>query len=421
MGSPRPLRIVRTLPTLALALVASPALAQSSFAEGTEMTWDGALTGVFFGLLIFSVTYNAAFFALLRERFLIWQSARSIIYLALVVGLSPLAMGAFLSPESFARQVYINLLFDLGVAITGPVLRAYLEPGMIGPRMYRALGWLAPAVMLTTPAMLIADCPPIYMAFRNIVMVTVLVLCIAAVAQAWRNGSRTARYQVLAWSAITSVYGISLFYDIVLGRPFEYFLFALFPALGLETMLTALGMLDRLHRLRAEREEARATANALHLVAHTDPLTGLANRRAIEAQFDTHRPVAVALVDLDHFKRINDRHGHDVGDRVIAAAGAALASGKATAARIGGEEFALLLYDSVVLAAVEAESLRRRIAHHVATTVSGIDEPVTASMGLAMVCEGTSFAAAMKAADINLYAAKDAGRDRTVTPVAIAA
>ena len=421
MGLLRPFRALTAAAAIACALATAPALAQSSFAENTEMSWDGALTGIFFGLLIFSVAYNAAFYALLRERFLLWQSARSIIYLALVVGLSPLAMGAFFSPESFARQVYINLLFDLGVAITGPVLRAYLEPGMIGPRMYRALGWLAVAVMLTTPAMLIPDCPPAYMALRNVVMVTVLILCIAAVTQAWRNGSRTARYQVLAWSAITSVYGISLFHDIVLGRPFEYFLFALFPALGLETILTALGMLDRLHRLRAEREEARGTAQALHLIAHTDPLTGLANRRAVEAQFAERRPVAVALVDLDHFKRINDRYGHDVGDAVIAAAGHALASGKAIAARIGGEEFALLLYGSIVDVVFEAEALRAAVARRVATDVDAVRGAVTASMGLVLVDATMSFASAMKAADVNLYAAKDAGRDRGVLPVAQAA
>lgn len=415
------MRALNAAAATACALATSPALAQSSFAENTEMSWDGALTGIFFGLLIFSVAYNAAFYALLRERFLLWQSARSIIYLALVVGLSPLAMGAFFSPESFARQVYINLLFDLGVAITGPVLRAYLEPGMIGSRLYRALGWLMPVVMLTTPAMLIPDCPPAYMAFRNAVMVATLVLCMTAVAQAWMRGSRTARYQALAWSAITSVYGISLFHDIVLGRPFEYFLFALFPALGLETILTALGMLDRLHRLRAEREEARASAQALQLIAYRDPLTGLANRRAVEAQFVSHRPLAVALVDLDHFKRINDRYGHAIGDDVIAAAGAALASGRAVAARIGGEEFALLLYGTIIDVVFEAEALRQSVSRRVAEDVRTVIEPVTASMGLVLVDPDLNFAAAMKAADVNLYAAKDGGRNRAVLPAAQAA
>ena len=415
MGFPGTARLIALTAACAMLLAATPAHAQSSFADGTEMTWDGALTGIFFGLLIFSVAYNAAFYTLLRERFLLWHSGRAFIYLALVIGLSPLAMGSWLSPESWARQVYINILFDLGVAITGPCLRAYLEPGVISRRMHRALGWIAPAVMLTTPAMLIGDAPT-YMALRNLILVAVLLLFITAVAQAWRNGSRTARYQALAWTGIASVYGVALFHDIVLGRPFEAFLFALFPALGLETILTALGMLDRLHRLRAEREEARATANAMHLIAHTDPLTGLANRRAIEARFAERQPTAVAIVDLDHFKSINDRHGHDIGDRVIAAAGAALAGGQAVAARIGGEEFALLLYGGIGEAVTEAEALRQAITLRVALTVAAVNTQVTASMGLALVDPAMDFARAIKAADINLYSAKGSGRDRAVAP-----
>ena len=56
---------------------ADPAHAQSSFADATVMSWDGVLTGIFLGLLLFSLAYNAAFYALLRERFLIWQSVRA--------------------------------------------------------------------------------------------------------------------------------------------------------------------------------------------------------------------------------------------------------------------------------------------------------------------------------------------------------
>ncbi len=397
-----------------MACAAAPALAQSSFAENTTMNWDGAFTGIFFGLLLFSVAYNAAFFALLRERFLIWQSARAVIYVALVVGLSPLAMGPYFTPDSFARQVYINILFDMGVAVSGPFLCAYLEPGMLSRRMQRWLIRLSCAVFLTTPAMLLTDAPPAYMAFRNLVMVALLLVCSAAVVLAWRRGSRTARNQAAAWSGLTFVFGISLFYDIVLGRPFAFFLFALFPALALETMLTAVGILDRLNRLREEREDARASASALAIIASTDPLTGLANRRAIEARFAADRPVAIAIIDLDRFKAVNDHYGHDVGDRVIAAAGVALGSGKAMAGRIGGEEFALLLYDTPVIAALEAERLRQCISAVVAVEVPEVTEMVSASMGVALIDATSSFAEAMKAADVRLYAAKAGGRNRAV-------
>ena len=120
---------------------AAPAHAQSSFADATSMTWDGVLTGIFLGLLLFSLAYNAAFFGLLRERFLIWQSARTFCYFALAIALSPLAMGPWLAPDSFARQVWITTFFDLSLVVSGAFLRSYLEPGMVGPRLYRWLGW----------------------------------------------------------------------------------------------------------------------------------------------------------------------------------------------------------------------------------------------------------------------------------------
>ncbi len=396
-----------------LLAAAAPARAQSSFANATSMTWDGVLTGIFLGLLLFSLAYNAVFYRLLRERFLIWQSVRALSYFALAVALSPLAMGAWLAPDSFARQVWITIFFDLSLVVSGVFLRSYLEPGMVSPRVYRWLGWPPVLILMTTPATVMPDAAA-YMMLRSAVLVAMLALCAATVVIALKRGSRTARYQAAAWSGIGGVYGVSLFHDIVLGQPFASFLFLLFPALGLEVMLTAFGILDRLMRLRRERQEARAQAEAMRIIAHTDPLTGLPNRRAIEESFNDEPPVAIALVDLDHFKAINDRHGHDVGDRVIFAAGVALGSGSALAARVGGEEFALLFRGAPAAVAIEAERLRQRIGAYVAQMVPLLERPVTASMGLVHIGRDTSFGAAMKSADINLYAAKESGRNRVV-------
>lgn len=406
-------RITAGTVVLAALAAASPGFAQSSFADRTNMTWDGVLTGIFLGLLVFSVVYNAAFYSVLRERFLVWQSLRALIYFALTVGLSPLDMGASLATDGVARQVYICILFDLSIAVTGPFIRTYIEPGMLSQRLYRLLGWTAPVIMVTTPAMLLEW--PLYLAIRNVVLLATLALMGYTLAQAWQRGSRTARYQAAAWTAVMAVYGISLFHDIVLGTPFPVFLFALFCALGLEVMLTALGIADRFLRLKRQHDEARATASALHVIAHKDPLTGLDNRRAIERAFSERRPYAIAIVDLDFFKSVNDHHGHDVGDRVIQAAGAALASGNAVVGRIGGEEFVMLLHGDAVQVQEEAERLRQRITLYASERVPELRRPVTASVGLVLVGE-SSFGVAMKIADINLYTAKGAGRNRLVLP-----
>ena len=121
------------------------------------MTWDGVLTGIFLGLLLFSLAYNAVFYRLLRERFLIWQSVRALSYFALVIALSPLAMGPWLAPDSFARQVWITIFFDLSLVVSGVFLRSYLEPGMIDPRLHRWLGWPPVLILLTTPVTVMPD------------------------------------------------------------------------------------------------------------------------------------------------------------------------------------------------------------------------------------------------------------------------
>jgi diguanylate cyclase len=404
--------LMRGLTLTACTLLATPALAQSSFARQTEMNWDGALTGIFLGLLLFSTLYNLAFFAILRDRFLIWQMWRSATYFALCIGLSPLVMGPWLMPESEARQVFIIVLFDLGVIFSGPFLRSYLEPGMISKPLDKLIGIMTGLMPFTTPAMLMADCPPAYLALRNIIMVSALLINVVAVFQAWLRGSRVARFQAASWSGLTLVFGTSLFHDIVLGRPFEMLLFALFPALGLEAILTAIGISDRLFRLRRDHDQAQATAQALQVMAHTDPLTGLANRRSFEEQFERYRPCALAMLDLDHFKKINDQFGHDTGDQVLVAVAQALSSGDAFAARLGGEEFALLFYSQHPEG--EAEAIRQRITQSVARHVVGLDRPVTASMGLTMLDPDCSFGTTMKIADISLYQAKTSGRNRLI-------
>jgi diguanylate cyclase len=164
--------------------------------------------------------------------------------------------------------------------------------------------------------------------------------------------------------------------------------------------------------LRMELEEARVTARR-------DPLTGLPNRRALDEAFaaaDRSRPLFVAICDVDRFKRINDEHGHAVGDRVLRAIGGALsaACGEHLVVRHGGEEFALLLSGGTsdqALAMVEAA--REAVANRRFRT-RDTDQPinrVTVSAGLTEVRPGETLEDALTRADRHLYAAKAAGRD----------
>jgi len=156
--------------------------------------------------------------------------------------------------------------------------------------------------------------------------------------------------------------------------------------------------------------------------AATDGLTGLPNQRAVAdalkrtfAQAATTKaPLALLLLDLDHFKLINDQRGHAVGDQVLASVGATLSSVLRThdfAGRKGGEEFAVLLPDTDMAAALEiAERVRAAIAE---ISLPGTDVSVTASLGVAGYPEHASTLDRLeRLADAALYLAKRQGRDR---------
>jgi diguanylate cyclase (GGDEF)-like protein/putative nucleotidyltransferase with HDIG domain len=161
----------------------------------------------------------------------------------------------------------------------------------------------------------------------------------------------------------------------------------------------------------------------LGAAARTDPLTGLFNRRGFEETFDLElerarrgdHPLSVLIGDLDHFKQVNDHFGHDTGDRALTQASEVLALEKRridTVARLGGEEFALILPETGVQPALLlAERLRTAVKEAFA------DEQVslTVSFGVATFPEhGKSRQDLLGAADDALYAAKELGRDRTV-------
>ncbi len=128
------------------------------------------------------------------------------------------------------------------------------------------------------------------------------------------------------------------------------------------------------------------------------------------------KPFALVLLDIDHFKEINDRHGHDAGDRTLVAIAdrlRAMSRDKDLIARWGGEEFLLLLPDTALdAAAVFAEALRAALANMAVTLSDGSTTTLTASMGVAASAVTASLDDLLREADAALYVAKQAGRNR---------
>lgn len=170
-------------------------------------------------------------------------------------------------------------------------------------------------------------------------------------------------------------------------------------------LLAALaGPLLQVHRLRR--------------LAETDSLTGLLNRHALEhvlpelGEADAH--VAVVMLDVDHFKEVNDRHGHVVGDQVLVDLARAFRAGvrlEDHVVRYGGEEFLLVLPGATSAVAFDTAE---RVRAHVASSVRALGDAISVSAGVAVRAAGESRDGLIARADAALYEAKRTGRDRTV-------
>ena len=181
----------------------------------------------------------------------------------------------------------------------------------------------------------------------------------------------------------------------------------------------SVGLLHVLAQTKEQAAEARSAAAAMAALAHTDALTGIANRRLLHTTLEQQlaetladeAPLAVILRDVDHFKQVNDTHGHDVGDavlRVLADVLRGSARDGDLVGRWGGEEFLVIaprttLHDAAVL----AERCRMAIAD----TTFPVAGQVTASLGVAVHQLGDSAWQLLRRADDALYLAKRSGRD----------
>lgn len=176
----------------------------------------------------------------------------------------------------------------------------------------------------------------------------------------------------------------------------------------------------------ALRDKMRAQS-ALVLLAATDPLTGLSNRRVLDTRLDeewrrarrNRQPLSALFIDIDHFKRFNDTHGHASGDGALIAVAESIAATVRRpvdlVARYGGEEFAVVLPDTTSEGAlVVAEKIRYTVQGRRVVDSNGETHRVTVSIGCAtcVPAAGTRALDLLAAADRELYAAKAAGRNR---------
>jgi len=233
------------------------------------------------------------------------------------------------------------------------------------------------------------------------------------------NGFRHGVMVVLALMAIALV----ILY--VPGLPFEVAEYGMAFKARFVAALTALSALCLVYEFMRQRSRQRyqALSQFLHKASLTDELTGLVNRRGmrerLQSEHENHQQggdvFSVIMVDLDHFKQVNDRYGHAVGDALLVESGHRLKNEvrrRDVVARWGGEEFLVLLPGTELGDAVRvAEKLRRAIAD-LDLTAHGLVQPVSASFGVHSVAGGGGISELLGKADELLYQAKRGGRNR---------
>lgn len=207
---------------------------------------------------------------------------------------------------------------------------------------------------------------------------------------------------------------VNRYVTITIEEAFDFGLLARIMGFGLLGITVAAAIIWRMSRLNRE----------LRRLSRTDTLTGLVNRKAIEARLEAEvgralrlkRGLAVVMMDIDHFKTVNDDFGHPAGDRVLAAFGKLISDGVRRgdlAGRLGGEEFVVICPDT---GADEAVGAAERIREAMEAADFGLGRPVTVSAGVAVLAPGNRASDLFARADAALYDAKHGGRNRTVGP-----
>ncbi|MBU2884227.1 GGDEF domain-containing protein [Gilvimarinus agarilyticus] len=184
----------------------------------------------------------------------------------------------------------------------------------------------------------------------------------------------------------------------------------------------ARGGVGRIKKMAQRQRELRSEAANFKALSEQDPLSGLANRLGLQSTFNQMAisdigPVSFILIDIDHFKRINDRRGHAEGDRIICAISDILQNNTRSGdllARWGGEEYLLIApYTDIAQAQIIAEKIRLRI--YATDFFAEKPMPISVSVGISKMRDQDSFDDAFNRADACLYQAKAMGRNCAVT------
>lgn len=380
--------------------------------------------GLFVGMMFITLLYALMFFVVLRHRFLLAYAAFSASVLLFSLswsgGLSDLAqlLGSY-------GQAQLNFLgVGLCVFTSAWFFVTFVETRFL-PKAGARCAVLISTIPLLTLAVRNLDIGWQWRLMDGIFFSTACATYIALIglsALAARRGSAAAMLLLLGWSAPVSVAIMRLMWASgLVDIQSDLFDIGVFMAVIVEVVVTSIGIVLRVRQVRVERDAAHLRELALRELADTDPLTGLYNRRSfLDKVMDSDEPKRLILLDVDHFKAVNDRYGHLVGDDVLVELSQALRRAVPPGAiigRLGGEEF------GIAVRADQTPTLPQALCRRIAETRFPRDLKITVSVGYALgqIVDDLSWKAIYSAADQALLSAKQAGRNRakrTAIPVA---
>jgi diguanylate cyclase (GGDEF)-like protein len=423
-GDAAPVRVVLRFDHLASANLMRARLMPVSLA-GRDLALASTLIGGALTLLLAGAIYNFSLAAAVKRQYLAWHGAWAMSVFVWGMLWSQMALVFMPGVAGTVASQISTFLACAAVAVATASALSALDPKVLPRRLRQAtLGLGILNFLLGIPASLATSAVLDKLApWLSLSLMADLIAVAVCIAIAWRAGNVEARDLGLAWSVPMLTLAITEYVDLgeaLFGGGSQI---AVLFACALQTVWLAVAATLRLARLRMERDAALAAESAMGELARRDPLTGLLNRRGFidrtrsmfGAPANEGAEFALLLIDVDHFKSINDGFGHEVGDDVLCTIASRLKLWErelCLAGRLGGEEFVLAVSGLNAFALGQfADQLRIDLGACDHGEVSR-HRRVTVSIGVALSYTATTFQRLYGMADRALYDAKHDGRDR---------